>query len=239
MEPTVAYSILIPAYNAAETLQTLLQQIKVTSNPESIIVVDDGSTDQTERIAKSAGVTVLRHEHNRGKGAALRTGFEKITQDGKVPYVLCMDADLQHSVADIPTFLQCAAEDRYQMIIGNRLSKIGEMPYHRRLSNRMTSYILSKLTGQNILDSQCGFRLIKRELLETTPLEDDGYQMESEMILKVADQDLQIGFVNIATVYRSESSSIRNVYDTFKFIALIWRVLIFKQLWFTRKNEKR
>jgi glycosyltransferase involved in cell wall biosynthesis len=239
MEATVAYTILIPAYNAAETLQELLMQIKTVASPNQIVVVDDGSVDQTAKIAQNEGVIVLTHSYNKGKGSALKTGFREIIQNRKEPYILCMDADLQHSVNDIPKFLQCAAEDRYQLIIGNRLSRTDNMPYHRRLSNRITSFIVSKLTGQQIQDSQCGYRLISKELLSTVQLEENGFQMESEMILKAAEQGYQVGFVNIATVYRDESSSIRHVYDTLKFMALIWRILITRLLWFTRKNKKR
>ena len=95
------------------------------------------------------------------------------------------------------------------------------MPAHRILSNSITSYILSKLTGQKIEDSQCGYRLIKRKVIEKMELGEDGYQLESEMLLKSAQNDVKIDFVPIPTIYNTEKSHMRNFSDTLKFIRLI------------------
>jgi glycosyltransferase involved in cell wall biosynthesis len=231
------YSILIPALDAEKYLPSLLSQIRQTEHqPVEIVVVNDGSTDKTEQIASSFGAVVLSHSSNKGKGAALRTGFRYFLETSQNDYVLCIDADLQHHVAEIPKFLSYAGKNDLKFVIGNRLNQMHTMPLHRKISNKTTSFILTKLTGQQIKDSQCGYRLVHRDVLNTLQLEENGFQMESEMILRAAAKNYKIGFVDIRTVYNDESSQIRNLSDTLKFISLVLRELIERVPWFIKKN---
>ena len=237
MTSQLTYSILIPAYESEKYLPDLLAQIKhINPQPREVFVVNDGSSDNTGQVAEKMGAIVVQHECNKGKGAALKTGFQAFLDTSKSAYLLCMDADLQHSVEEIPKFISYAGHNELQFIIGNRLNETHSMPIHRKISNKTTSYILSKLTGQPIKDSQCGYRLLHRDLLSDLDLKENGFQLESEMILKVSDKKLKIDFVDIGTVYNGESSQIRNVFDTFKFVILVFRALIKKVRWFTRKS---
>jgi len=237
MSIELKYSILIPAFEAEKYLSILLAQIyHMKPPPQEIFVVNDGSTDHTGIIAEKMGAIVIQHDKNKGKGAALKTGFQSFLKKSESTYLLCMDADLQHPVEEIPKFLAHAEENNRQFIIGNRLNQTHNMPLHRKISNRTTSYILSKLSGQHIQDSQCGYRLLHRNLLDDLDLKEDGFQLESEMILKASHKNITIDFVNIKTIYNDASSQIRNIGDTLKFIFLVFRALMNKIPWFTKKN---
>lgn len=134
-----------------------------------------------------------------------------------------MDADLQHPVYAISNFLQYAQQHASRFIIGKRQLSIKKMPIHRLVSNYLTSLIISLLTGQKISDSQCGFRFIHKEVLERIHLIENGFQLESEMIMRAAEIPVPIDFVSIPTIYKSEKSNIGNIQDTFRFIVLIVR----------------
>lgn len=219
------YAILIPAFNAASTLPDLLNQISLYPvKPEKIVVIDDGSEDGTAGAVNGNPDALVRSfDKNRGKGAALKAGFEIIMKETHADYVLCMDADLQHPVESISKFLEKAVNEKSDFIIGNRIKKPGLMPVHRILSNRITSWFISRLTGQQIRDSQCGYRMLRRNVLDRLHLRETGFQFESEMIIQAARNGYRIDSVDIPTVYHSDRSHIRNFLDTFKFIRLVVR----------------
>ncbi len=222
------YIILIPAFNAENTLPELLGQIRKSPvMPEKIVVIDDGSTDQTAEIAACDRHTAVKSlSVNRGKGEALKQGFKLISQQYDTDYILCMDADLQHPVSSLEDFLRRAESTDSKFIIGNRSKKPGLMPLHRVLSNTITSWLISGLCGQKIKDSQCGYRLIHRDVLDGMPLQENGFQLESEMIIHAARKGYQIGFVDIPTLYHKNSSNISNLKDTIRFIRLVLREFI-------------
>jgi len=225
----ITYQILIPAYNAGNTISKLLGQINsISIKPQKIFIVDDGSDDDTADICREFDVEFLYHEMNRGKGRALKTGFNAFLNDNEADYALCMDADLQHPVSSIPDFLKKAGSGS-SFIVGSRDRSHKSMPAHRILSNTITSYILSKLTKQKIEDSQCGYRLIHRTVLEKFDLKEDGYQLESEMLLNAAQNGVKIEFIPIPTIYNTEQSYMRNFSDTIKFIKLILKYVFCKR----------
>lgn len=220
------YDILIPAYNSAASLATLLHDIgQLKSPPQNIIVVDDGSTDQTATIALKGEATVLRNKRNMGKGYSLRFGFKYFLERSTSSYVLCMDADLQHPVSSVPGFIKQTESDKTFIVIGNRSKSLREMPFLRVLSNRITSALLSLITGQKIKDSQCGFRLIRREVLENIRLTENGFQLESEFIIEAVKNKYPLRFINIPTIYNQEESNINHLGDTFRFIRLLAKEL--------------
>jgi len=225
----LTYDVLIPAFNAESTIGSLLQQLSELSGqtPGRIIVVNDGSTDHTAKKCAEFDVCLLNLDANFGKGQALRKGFEVFIKDSSAKYLLCMDADLQHAVDSIQDFVRRGQENVEALIIGKRSRNLREMPLHRILSNSITSMIMSILTGQRISDSQCGFRLIGKNVLEyvVPELEQQGFQLESEFILRTAQKGFRIGFVPIPTIYQNETSSISNFKDTLKFIKLIFRTV--------------
>ncbi len=223
----IKYDILIAAYNAQNTLPKLLRRIAGLSVPPNVIyIIDDGSHDLTTEEAKAGGARVTTFEKNRGKGYALRRGFTNFRQTNHSDYLLCMDADLQHPVSAVDQFLIKARSSDSKIIIGNRDKKPGSMPLPRIISNRLSSFLISRLTKQTIPDSQCGFRLIHRSVLEIIQLNENGFQMESEFILRSARAGFKIDFVNIPTVYNGHHSYIRHWNDTFRFIRLIIRELV-------------
>jgi len=213
-----SFNILIPAYNASPSINEVINQLfNLDIHPTQIIVVNDGSTDETSSIANELNVNVVDFQKNHGKGAALLKGFENFLQKSNTEYLICMDADLQHPVKSIPDFLKSNSK----FVIGNREKSFKTMPFHRILSNVITSKILSFVTRQKILDSQCGFRMIHRDVISKLELNEKGFQLESEMIVEVAKMGVNIGFVDIPTIYNQNSSSINNVKDTLKFIRYI------------------
>ena len=224
------FAILIPAYNAEHSIPELLKRIRALEcQPAHIVLVDDGSRDNTASLAAENGAKVIRLPKNSGKGRALRTGFSYYLDQKYDGNLLCLDADLQHLPETIPLFLDKVKEQGSRVIIGNRDKSPGKMPLHRILSNRITSGIISLLARQRIPDSQCGFRLIHTDVIRDLDLREDGFQLESEFILKIAKRKIRIDFVTIPVIYSGHGSHIGNVRDTIKFVKLIIRFLLKKQ----------
>ena len=227
----IGYDILIPAYNAELTLPMLIDQIRQLSlQPQNIFLVDDCSNDFTAKIAEKFKCLVTINLRNTGKGYTLRKGYELFLRESKAPYLVCVDADLQHPVDKIPDFLKLIQMENVDIVIGNRDKSLKNMPLSRVISNRITSFIISIMTGKKILDSQCGFRAIKREVLENIKLKENGFQMESEFIFRANDLNYKIQFVNIPTIYGGQTSYIHHFKDTVKFIKLIIRELLGKNV---------
>ncbi len=198
---------------------------RVQPRPSEIIVVDDGSQDQTAALCRQKQIRLLQNKRNRGKGFSLQKGFEYFLSHSENEWLLCMDSDLQHPVASIPAFFAKQEETKARLIIGNRKKTVRTMPLSRVFSNRLTSWLLTKVTGVPVLDSQCGFRLIHRSVLENIELKETGFQLETEFILKAAEEHIRPEFVSIPTIYNGEVSQIRHVADTVRFIQLIWKAV--------------
>lgn len=215
-------AVLIPAFNAAKTLGNLLERIPQNIGDRCIVVVDDGSSDDTSRIAVGAGAVVIRHEHNRGKGAALRSGFKYVLASTRSDSVLTMDADLQHDPAEISKFLVAWESGGTDIILGCR--RFGSrMPIHRILSNTITSSLVSARTGVRIRDSQTGYRLIARKVLSSIEVEADGYEAETEFLIKAARRGFRISSVPIATIYGAEPSHMTHWETTKRFLQVLLR----------------
>lgn len=218
-------ALLIPAYNAAGTIARVIRDALRFLDPEDIFVIDDGSQDQTGKAAQAAGVTVLFHKKNRGKGAALRTGFEMVTARNYDGAVL-MDADGQHEARFLPGFLARANRRREGLIVGTRMKRVGQMPRVRQMTNRLTSAIVSALAGQRIPDSQSGYRFVRSDVLRRLRLTTSRYDTESEMLIQAGRLGYRIGAVPISSIYGEERSAIRPGRDTLRFIRLILRTVL-------------
>jgi glycosyltransferase involved in cell wall biosynthesis len=218
-----SFAVLIPAYNAEASLSELISRLHKVAGDVQIIVVDDGSVDQTCDVAVSLGVTLLQHKKNRGKGAALQTGFEWVKHLIGIDYIFTVDADLQHQPEDIPKFLALQRQTGADIIIGWRERRGTRMPVHRRLSNTITSSLVGMRTGITIKDSQCGFRMIRRSVLERIQLESAGYEAETELLLKAARAGCSIDFVPVHTVYGNEKSYMTHWTTTRNFIKVLFR----------------
>ncbi len=214
----------IPAYNPGPALGPVAQGVADRLGADRVLVIDDGSRDSAADLAKAAGVRVIRHPENRGKGAALRTGFDQALADG-ADWVMTLDADGQHDPGEIPTFLAAATRGGADLIVGDRMADLSCMPWLRIFANRATSFIISLLAGQWIRDSQSGFRLIAAPILRAVDLRFDRFDAESEILVKAARAGFRIGEVPIGTIYGSERSTIRPLRDTVRFAVLIVRLL--------------
>ncbi len=216
------YCVVIPAYNAGKTIGELVRSIKDQGLP--VVVVDDGSTDNTAAVAAQHRALVISHLRNHGKGQALRTGFEHALR-AKYEAVVTMDSDGQHHPEDIPKFIQAAERQHAGIVVGNRMGSAA-MPPVRRCTNRLMSHIVSRLSRQEIPDSQCGFRLIHREVLATVPLRSRHYEIETELLLAASRRQWKTISVPIQTTYNGQVSYIRPLQDTVRFFMFLVRFLL-------------
>ena len=213
--------ILLPAFNCAHTLPGLIAKIACQAPIASILVVDDGSTDGSFDAVRKAGAIALRLPENRGKGAALHTGFQYARANG-FDAVVTLDADSQHDPSDLRAFLDSNAD----LALGCRDFQRGVMPFWRILSNRLTSFVVRRVTGKNIIDSQCGYRKVVLWALEGFTPCYEGYQYETELLLYVARNDeAVVENVPVKTLYNGQASHIRHFRDMRQFIVAVIRSL--------------
>ena len=205
--------MVIPCFNEGAGIATLV--LEVRQHLPFVMVVDDGSTDDTSAAAAGAGATVIRHAQNLGKGAALKTGLSAALKRG-FEWVLTLDGDGQHRPQDLPAFFCCAEQAGAQLVIGNRMHNPRAIPWLRRVVNRWMSRRLSDHAGQLLPDSQCGFRLINLKAWASVPLETDRFEIESEMLLAFIRAGYRVEFVPIQVVGRGRSSHIRPVTDSLR-----------------------
>jgi glycosyltransferase involved in cell wall biosynthesis len=195
---------LIPGYQEGLRIATVVEGARAYL---PVVVVDDGSTDDTAAQAEAAGATVLRQVPNAGKGAALRAGFRHAL-DRDAEAVVTLDADGQHDPGEIPLFLAAFRATRPELVVGRR--DFASMPPVRRLSNTLGGWVFSAAVGRRVPDNQSGYRLIGRRLM-TALLDSDesGFEFEVEMIARCIALGLPIADVPIRTIYRGEPSHIR------------------------------
>jgi glycosyltransferase involved in cell wall biosynthesis len=183
------YAVLIPSLNAEHTLPKVI--VEARKQLEPVIVIDDGSSDATSEVARAAGATVLRHEVNRGKGGALKTGFAWALERG-FDGVITLDADGQHLAGEIHKFIAARAETKADLIIGGRAHLFGGMLPRRRNANRFSAWCIAKASGVPISDSQSGFRFYSATLLRALQLRANGFDMESEVIVRAGRSNMKI-----------------------------------------------
>lgn len=217
--------VIIPAYNEERRLDFLLNRLSKFVSLKNVMVVDDGSWDNTNTIAEKSGALVLKHDNNQGKGIAIKAGFDFAVSNG-YEAVITMDADGQHDPGEIPLFLTYHEKSKSDLIIGTRKHKASEMPLLRFLVNKMTSLVTSLLSGVRIHDSQSGYRFITKKLIEKIHLKSNRFQMETEIIVKAARSGFSVGEVAIKTIYFDKfKSHIHPFIDTLRFINLALRLL--------------
>jgi len=208
----------IPTYNEAKEIGWLVREVR--KHGLDVAVVDDGSNDNTVDVAAQVGAVVLRNDVNQGKGATLARGFDYALKNG-FDAVITMDGDGQHLPQDVPDFIRLAGHSDNAIVVGNRMEKTKTMPFVRILTNKFMSWLISCVAGQKIPDSQCGFRLIKKEVLQKVKFGTKRFEAESEILIKASRLGFKIGSVPITTVYSKEKSRINPVVDTLRFIRFI------------------
>lgn len=196
---------LIPAYNESERVRPV---IEATRAQLPVLVVDDGSSDDTANIAEQAGATVLRQVPNQGKGMALKAGFRWALSQPDCDAVITLDADGQHDPAELTKFLATFREQRSDLIIGYR--DFSQMPFTRRVANTVGRASLSWAMGERILDNQSGYRLIGRRLMQATLESDEaGFEFEVDMVVLCVRRGMRLDWVPIRTIYAGEGSHIK------------------------------
>lgn len=213
--------VVIPAYNEGNAIAAVLDG--ALESQLDILVVDDGSTDQTALSIGDRPVTLITHKTNQGKGAAIRTAINWVLDQG-YDAALFMDADGQHNPAEILQFAHCFKETRADLIIGSRMHDNGDMPLIRKLSNRFSSFLISTLAGSPVTDSQSGFRMLSARLLVRLQQSGgSGFDFESEMIIDAIWDGLHYREVPISCIYADETSHYHPVRDSLQFVGLVAR----------------
>ncbi|MEA5077584.1 MAG: glycosyltransferase family 2 protein [Anaerolineaceae bacterium] len=203
---------LLPAYNEHVHIAAVINGAKKYL---PVVVVDDGSKDNTSEVARENGAVVLRQEPNQGKGAAMERGFRYALENG-FDAVITIDADGQHDTDEIPLFLAEFEKNRTDLIIGRR--DFRKMPFIRMCSNTIGTWMFSNAMGQYIPDNQSGYRLISARLMEkmfTSKL--GGFEFEVEMILRCVIEKYKLGWVTISTIYGDEKSHIHPIPHVIRF----------------------
>ena len=220
------YCVILPAFNAAKTIGQIIDGVK--THGLSVIVVDDGSSDQTAAIAAQHGALVISHLRNRGKGGALRTGFEHALRAG-YDGIITMDSDGQHDPNEIQRIIYAGERQHAGMVLGDRMSNGDSMPREREWTNKMMSRLISLVANQRIPDTQCGYRFIRKEVLEAIPLRTEHFEIETELVLEAALRRWKIVSVPVRTIYQDQHTShIRPVLDGLRFLRVMLRHLIWR-----------
>lgn len=209
----------IPAYceekHVGEVVRRARQQV------DHVLVVDDGSSDATSANARAAGAAVVTHERNLGKGESIKTGL-RYWHERAFQHVVILDADGQHLPEEIARFVAAAATGA-DLYIGTRMNDVRAMPLVRRVVNRTMSRQISRLCGQVISDTQCGFRMLSAAAIPHLLEGAARFEYETEMLIVLSRKGYRIESVPISTVYADEVSSIHPVRDTVRFLKLMRR----------------
>jgi len=214
--------VVIPAFQASVSLAQVLEDLLRFLPANKLLVVDDGSTDDTAEIAARKGVFCLRHAVNRGKGAALMSGLLHARSLGW-RWAVTLDADGQHTSQDLEKFLTARPKASTGIVVGCRPRLGTAMPWHRRFSNSLSTWIVSRLAGKPVFDAQSGFRAYRLSLLDAYPGE-GRFEWEAQALILCCRQGYQVEKVPIRTVYAGQESHIRMGRDIWRFLRMAGRL---------------
>jgi glycosyltransferase involved in cell wall biosynthesis len=196
--PSSRFCALIPSYNLARTISQVVRRTQL--HLPDVLVIDDGSTDDTARRAVESGATVLKVTANGGKGWALRHGFRHVLK-GHWEGIITLDGDLQHDPDDIPRLISAYEGSGADIVVGSRMRKADKMPRLRYYTNRVGVFCISWAAGQPLEDSQSGFRFYRRRVIESIPLRTTRYDTETEIVIKAGLKGMKIISIPIKTIY--------------------------------------
>jgi glycosyltransferase involved in cell wall biosynthesis len=221
---SIVVHAVVPAYNEEHTIALVVQGVRPFTT--AVTVVDDGSGDRTREAAAAAGAHVIRLPENSGKGIAVRAGIQHALSSA-CTHVLFLDGDMQHVPAEAGRLIETAARTGADLVVGERQFDRTIMPASRYHANRIGSRALSAFMGVRVLDTQCGFRVFTARSLRAMQLSARGYEIETEMIVKVGRQGGRIERVPVTSVYGEQRSKLRPVRDTTKtcFLAVYYRYI--------------
>src|SRR3989441_1877696 len=196
----------IPAFNEGPTIGSVVLRAKQYA--EEVVVIDDGSKDDTAEIAALAGAHVIQHARNLGKGTAIRTAWVFARERHPVALVL-LDGDHQHDHKDIPRIVEPILAGKADVVLGVRWGKTSGMPMYRRIGKRTLDYATAAAAKNGMLtDSQCGFRVFSSRALKLIEPTDNGLSIESQMLLEAQERNLRIHEVNIDARYDIDGSTL-------------------------------
>jgi glycosyltransferase involved in cell wall biosynthesis len=212
---------IIPAYREERHISDVVRRTR--QQLDHVVVIDDGSSDNTARCARDAGAEVIVHSQNRGKGEAIKTGLRHWL-DRQFIHVIILDSDGQHLPEEIDRFIAAAAQAGSRgFFLGNRMNNLTGMPFVRRVVNRYMSNRISRICRQEIPDTQCGFRMLDRQLIPGLLEGGNRFDYETEMLIIASRKGYRIESVPITTVYSDEVSKIHPARDTIRFFKLMRR----------------
>ena len=212
---------IIPAYREEKHVGDVVRRTR--QQLDHVLVVDDGSSDKTAQRAREAGAEVIVHNQNRGKGEAIKTGLRHWL-DRQFIHVIILDADGQHLPEEIDRFIAAAVQaGDHSFFLGNRMNNLTGMPFVRRAVNRYMSNRISRICRQKIPDTQCGFRMLDRQLIPELLDGGNRFDYETEMLIIASRKGYRIESVPITTVYSDEVSKIHPARDTIRFFKLMRR----------------
>lgn len=221
----------IPAYQDQNHIGDIVRRTR--QQLDCVLVIDDGSTDKTAQRAREAGAEVIIHDQNRGKGEAIKTGLahwfaaelsSAAVSDREIRWAILLDSDGQHLPEEIERFVAAAGiTTQPTLFIGNRMNDVTRMPFIRRVVNRHMSSQISKVCGQNIPDTQCGFRMVERRLAPDLLSGGRRFDYDTEALIIASRKGYRIKSVPISTVYSDEVSKINPVRDALRFFRLMQR----------------
>jgi glycosyltransferase involved in cell wall biosynthesis len=203
----------IPAYNEEKTISEVVGGCR--RHVRSVTVVDDGSSDGTVAAAIDAGAHLIGHKNNMGKGFALRSGFSNALSVG-FGAVITLDADGQHDTEDIPRFISAHLDNPEDMIVGARSWSTENVPLNRYLANRFGTFVISRIAGHDIPDTQSGFRLYTADAIRL-PVRSSGFETESEILIRASRAGIGIRSIPIKAIYpKAHRSHFRPLRDFMK-----------------------
>jgi len=211
----------IPAYNEAKFISNVI--LNTQKYVDKVIVIDDGSTDDTQELARKCGAIVHSNEKNVGKWFSLKKGFS-LALKMEADIVITLDGDGQHNSHEIPEFLNVLLNGA-DVAIGVRKYK-GKMPLIRKVSNYLTTTIINSLFSLKISDSQCGYRAYSRKAVKDLEISSEGYEGETESIIRLGKTSLTIEEVPIQTLYGVENSKMSTLRDTWRFLKIVFSMKI-------------
>lgn len=213
-------SIVIPAYHEEQVIGRVLDELRATIDYHEILVVDDGSTDDTAKVAEEHGARVIRHPYNIGNGAAVKTGIRNATGD----IIVLMDADGQHPPQDLSRLLDHI--DAYDMVVGTR-TRQSDSQRHRNLANRLFNYYASYITGYPIPDLTSGFRVIHASLAKRFAyLLPNGFSYPTTLTITLFRAGYRVRYEPFVAPKRVGKSKIKPVRDALRFLLTITRLAV-------------
>ncbi len=211
----------IPGYHEEVHVREVTE--RTCAQLDHVLVIDDGSADATAARAREGGAEVIIHPVNLGKGESIKTGLRHWLAREEIEFILILDADGQHLPDEIGRFLAAANASEAGLFLGTRMNDVRDMPFVRRTVNRYMSRRISRLCGQDVPDTQCGYRMVHRSLAPHLLAGTSRFDYETEMLIIASRAGFRIASVPISTIYSDEVSSIHPVRDTLRFLKLMRR----------------